>query len=120
MQQRHLVSIELVGLDCRLIMIAELKPASSWIGRWWTRKETDSPAPVKANLGDQMSLVYDKELKRWVNPNVGLPNISFISHLTKHSRPPRQSLWLLLHRLHRERRPERRPAPPALALVLLH
>ncbi|QRV85774.1 COPII coat assembly protein Sec-16 [Ceratobasidium sp. AG-Ba] len=51
----------------------ELKPASSWLGRWWSRKETDSPGPVKANLGEQMSLVYDKELKRWVNPNAPRP-----------------------------------------------
>ncbi|KAG8717514.1 hypothetical protein FRC09_014145 [Ceratobasidium sp. 395] len=52
---------------------AELKPTSSWIGRWWSRKDNDSPAPVKANLGDQMSLVYDKELKRWINPNAPKP-----------------------------------------------
>ncbi|CAE6457434.1 unnamed protein product, partial [Rhizoctonia solani] len=31
----------------------EVKPSSSWLGRWWTRKETDSPGPVKAHLGDQ-------------------------------------------------------------------
>ncbi|CAE6436729.1 unnamed protein product [Rhizoctonia solani] len=47
----------------------EVKPSSSWLGRWWTRKETESPGPVKAHLGDQVSLVYDKDLKRWVNPN---------------------------------------------------
>ncbi|KAH7341112.1 Sec23-binding domain of Sec16-domain-containing protein [Rhizoctonia solani] len=52
---------------------AEAKPTSSWIGRWWTRKESESPAPVKAHLGDQVSLVYDKELKRWVNPNAPKP-----------------------------------------------
>ncbi|CEL51590.1 COPII coat assembly protein sec-16 OS=Neurospora crassa (strain ATCC 24698 / 74-OR23-1A / CBS 708,71 / DSM 1257 / FGSC 987) GN=sec-16 PE=3 SV=1 [Rhizoctonia solani AG-1 IB] len=46
---------------------------SSWLGRWWPRKDTDSPAPVKAHLGDQVSLVYDKELKRWVNPNAPKP-----------------------------------------------
>ncbi|GAB1517947.1 hypothetical protein RhiTH_001003 [Rhizoctonia solani] len=51
----------------------EIKPSSSWLGRWWTRKETDSPGPVKAHLGDQVSLVYDKELKRWVNPNAPKP-----------------------------------------------
>ncbi|CAE6525396.1 unnamed protein product [Rhizoctonia solani] len=48
---------------------SEAKPSSSWLGRWWTRKDSESPAPVKAHLGDQVSLVYDKELKRWVNPN---------------------------------------------------
>ncbi|CAE6505820.1 unnamed protein product [Rhizoctonia solani] len=51
----------------------EAKPTSSWIGRWWTRKDSDSPAPVKAHLGDQVSLVYDKELKRWINPNAPKP-----------------------------------------------
>ncbi|KAG9096746.1 hypothetical protein FRC06_008367 [Ceratobasidium sp. 370] len=52
----------------------ELKPATSWIGRWWSRKDSDSPGPVKANLGEQMSLVYDKELKRWINPNIDRKN----------------------------------------------
>ncbi|CAE6420436.1 unnamed protein product [Rhizoctonia solani] len=52
---------------------AEAKPSSSWLGRWWTRKDADSPAPVKAHLGDQVSLVYDKELKRWINPNAPKP-----------------------------------------------
>ncbi|KEP46782.1 Sec16 Sec16-C: Sec23-binding domain protein [Rhizoctonia solani 123E] len=47
----------------------EVKPSSSWLGRWWTRKDSESPAPVKAHLGEQVSLVYDKEQKRWVNPN---------------------------------------------------
>jgi hypothetical protein len=53
-----------------LIEATEVKHSSSWLGRWWTKKEADTPGPVKANLGEQMSLVYDKELKRWVNPNV--------------------------------------------------
>ncbi|KAJ1309534.1 hypothetical protein OPQ81_006307 [Rhizoctonia solani] len=51
----------------------EAKPTSSWLGRWWSRKDSDSPGPVKAHLGDQVSLVYDKELKRWVNPNAPKP-----------------------------------------------
>ncbi|OSX65079.1 hypothetical protein POSPLADRAFT_1178711 [Postia placenta MAD-698-R-SB12] len=44
----------------------ELKSSSgSWITRLWKRDST--PAPVKANLGEQTSFYYDKEQKRWVN-----------------------------------------------------
>ncbi|KAJ7632637.1 Sec23-binding domain of Sec16-domain-containing protein [Roridomyces roridus] len=50
----------------------DIKPApaatSSWLGRWWKRSDS-SPGPVKANLGEETSFVYDKELKRWVNKN---------------------------------------------------
>ncbi|PCH38075.1 hypothetical protein WOLCODRAFT_161281 [Wolfiporia cocos MD-104 SS10] len=47
----------------------ELKTASSgsWLSRLWKREST--PAPAKANLGEQTSFYYDKELKRWVNKN---------------------------------------------------
>ncbi|KAF9652872.1 hypothetical protein BDM02DRAFT_3108502 [Thelephora ganbajun] len=46
------------------------KPASSgfWLGRWW-RKE--NAGPVRANLGEETSFYYDKELKRWVNKKAG-------------------------------------------------
>ncbi|KAH9926213.1 Sec23-binding domain of Sec16-domain-containing protein [Fomitopsis serialis] len=50
----------------------EEKPAGSssgWLSRLWKREST--PAPVKANLGEQTSFYYDKELKRWVNKNSG-------------------------------------------------
>ncbi|KAF9264646.1 hypothetical protein L218DRAFT_862380 [Marasmius fiardii PR-910] len=39
--------------------------SGSWLGRWWRREST--PGPVKANLGEEKSFYYDKELKRWVN-----------------------------------------------------
>ncbi|EIW59984.1 uncharacterized protein TRAVEDRAFT_45241 [Trametes versicolor FP-101664 SS1] len=48
----------------------ELKQAASsgWLSRLWKRNEAaPSPAPVKANLGEESSFYYDKELKRWVN-----------------------------------------------------
>ncbi|EPT06159.1 hypothetical protein FOMPIDRAFT_1110601 [Fomitopsis schrenkii] len=49
---------------------AEEKHASSsgWLSRLWKR-ESSTPAPIKANLGDSTSFYYDKELKRWVNKN---------------------------------------------------
>ncbi|KAL6309244.1 Sec23-binding domain of Sec16-domain-containing protein [Sparassis latifolia] len=47
----------------------ELKTSSSgsWFSRIWRRETT--PAPIKANLGEQTSFYYDQELKRWVNKN---------------------------------------------------
>ncbi|WVF71600.1 hypothetical protein IAT40_006408 [Kwoniella sp. CBS 6097] len=40
---------------------------SSWLGRiWGSKKEGESSGPVKANLGEESSMVFDPELKRWV------------------------------------------------------
>ncbi|KAI0780829.1 Sec23-binding domain of Sec16-domain-containing protein [Trametes elegans] len=50
----------------------EIKPSASsgWLSRLWKRGDTaTTPAPVKANLGEESSFYYDKELKRWVNKN---------------------------------------------------
>ncbi|EMD38408.1 hypothetical protein CERSUDRAFT_82659 [Gelatoporia subvermispora B] len=60
----------------------ELKTATtgSWLSRIWRRSET--PGPVKANLGEQTSFYYDQELKKWVNKNVGADDA------TKPSAPP--------------------------------
>jgi hypothetical protein len=42
----------------------------SWFGGWFGKKDPSlSQGPIKAKLGEQMSLYYDPELKRWVNPN---------------------------------------------------
>ncbi|KAI9070392.1 hypothetical protein FKP32DRAFT_1639839 [Trametes sanguinea] len=43
--------------------------SSGWLSRLWRRQETPTPGPVKANLGEESSFYYDKELKRWVNKN---------------------------------------------------
>lgn len=52
----------------------ELKPASSWLGRFWGGRreasEGDAKA-VKAHLGEEVSFYYDKDLKRWVNKKAG-------------------------------------------------
>ncbi|KZT67726.1 hypothetical protein DAEQUDRAFT_712916 [Daedalea quercina L-15889] len=61
---------------------AEEKHAASsggWLSRLWKREST--PSPVKANLGEQTSFYYDKELKRWVNKNAG-------PEATKSAQPP--------------------------------
>ncbi|KZT09428.1 uncharacterized protein LAESUDRAFT_735142 [Laetiporus sulphureus 93-53] len=49
----------------------EPKPASSgsWLSRLWRRDS--APAPIRANLGEQTTFYYDKELKRWVNKSAG-------------------------------------------------
>ena len=51
-------------------MFARVFTAASggWLSRLWKREST--PSPIKANLGEQTSFYYDKELKRWVNKNV--------------------------------------------------
>ncbi|WAQ88928.1 hypothetical protein PtA15_10A351 [Puccinia triticina] len=50
-------------------------PSSSWLGRWFKRDSgSQAPpgsGPVKANLGEDFSLVYDPETKRWVNKKAG-------------------------------------------------
>lgn len=61
---------------CRVPMdyhVIDLKPKSSWLGGWFTKKEAEpkSPGPVRANLGESKnSFYYDKELKKWVNGKV--------------------------------------------------
>ncbi|TBU65725.1 Sec23-binding domain of Sec16-domain-containing protein [Dichomitus squalens] len=49
---------------------AEVKQSASsgWLSRLWKR-DSSSPAPVKANLGEQSSFYFDKELGKWVNKN---------------------------------------------------
>ncbi|KAA1138065.1 hypothetical protein PGTUg99_027564 [Puccinia graminis f. sp. tritici] len=50
-------------------------PSSSWLGRWFKRdsgaQAPPGSGPVKANLGEDFSLVYDPETKRWVNKKAG-------------------------------------------------
>ncbi|MBW0487823.1 hypothetical protein O181_027538 [Austropuccinia psidii MF-1] len=46
-------------------------PSSSWLGRWFRRDASSGSGPVKANLGQDFSLVYDPETKRWVNKKAG-------------------------------------------------
>lgn len=49
-------------------------PSTSWLGRWFKRDSNISPqgsGPVKANLGEDFSLVYDPETKRWINKKAG-------------------------------------------------
>lgn len=47
----------------------EEKPKKGWFS--WMRKggDSDSPKPVQIKLGEEMSLVYDPVLKRYVNKN---------------------------------------------------
>jgi hypothetical protein len=42
-----------------------------WLGRWWSKTpDGSSSGPIKAKLGDENAMVYDKELKRWVPKGV--------------------------------------------------
>ncbi|KAH9817670.1 Sec23-binding domain of Sec16-domain-containing protein [Melampsora americana] len=53
-------------------------PSSSWIGRWFKRDAAapTNGGPVKANLGEEVSLVYDPETKRWVSRKPGQASTS--------------------------------------------
>ena len=59
-------------LRCLCCSAAEVKQAASsgWLSRLWKRSDTSPPGAVKANLGDQSSFYFDKELGKWVNKNV--------------------------------------------------
>ncbi|KAG1756748.1 Sec23-binding domain of Sec16-domain-containing protein [Suillus paluster] len=47
-------------------------PPSSWLGRaWFWKRSESSPGPIKASLGQESAFYYDKELKRWVNKKGG-------------------------------------------------
>ncbi|KAL5533326.1 hypothetical protein ACEPAF_5102 [Sanghuangporus sanghuang] len=50
---------------------SSISSSSSWFGRWFSRPSSAKPAPVKANLGEETSFYYNKELKRWVNKKAG-------------------------------------------------
>ncbi|KAJ9112057.1 hypothetical protein QFC22_006351 [Naganishia vaughanmartiniae] len=45
----------------------------SWLGRLWGKGAAEAPTsgPVKAKLGNESSMYYDKELKRWVTKGPG-------------------------------------------------
>ncbi|KAK4690011.1 COPII coat assembly protein SEC16, partial [Tremellales sp. Uapishka_1] len=43
----------------------EQKP-SGWLGRWWGKKEGEGGGPIRAKLGEESSMVFDPELKRWI------------------------------------------------------
>ncbi|WWC70316.1 uncharacterized protein I206_104266 [Kwoniella pini CBS 10737] len=47
---------------------AKPEQKSSWLGRiWGGKKDGEQPSgPVKANLGEESSMIFDPELKRWV------------------------------------------------------
>ncbi|KAK8864270.1 hypothetical protein IAR55_001516 [Kwoniella newhampshirensis] len=45
------------------------KPAehkASWLGRLWGKKEGEASGPIKAKLGEESSMMFDPDLKRWV------------------------------------------------------
>jgi len=49
---------------------AKTPQSGGWFSRLWKREAT-TPGPVKANLGEEVTFYYDKELKRWVNKTAG-------------------------------------------------
>lgn len=73
-------------------------PSGSWLGRWWKRGES-SPAPIKANLGEENTFYYDKELKKWINKNVSRYCI-FIHKFTHRTKRRERNRPSQLHHLH--------------------
>jgi hypothetical protein len=48
-----------------LTYLAEQRP-SGWLRGWFGKKEGEGSGPVVAKLGEESSMVYDTDLKRWV------------------------------------------------------
>lgn len=46
------------------------KAQSGWFKGWFGKKEGEGPGPIRAKLGEENAMVFDKELKRWVMPGV--------------------------------------------------
>lgn len=46
-----------------------------WLKGWWGKKEGEGSGPIKAKLGEESSMIYDKDLKRWVVKGVSDPNL---------------------------------------------
>lgn len=44
----------------------EAAKAGGWFKGWWGKKEGDGPGPIRAKLGEENAMVFDKELRRWV------------------------------------------------------
>ncbi len=61
-----------VVLRCLCCVADDVKSGASsgWLSRLWKRNDTTSPSAVKANLGEQSSFYFDKELGKWVNKTV--------------------------------------------------
>jgi hypothetical protein len=42
------------------------EPKSGWLRGWFGKKEGEGSGPIVAKLGEESSMVFDPELKRWV------------------------------------------------------
>ncbi|KAF8334307.1 Sec23-binding domain of Sec16-domain-containing protein [Cantharellus anzutake] len=52
--------------------IPDPPPSRGWFSGWFSKKDTTSPAPVRANLGETKNAFYfDKELGKWIDGRVG-------------------------------------------------
>lgn len=64
-----------------------MKPSRSWLGGWFKKEAGGAmpagPGPIKANLGEQTSFVYDPVAKRWVNKKVSMAFRDLHSYQTR-------------------------------------
>ncbi|PPQ93302.1 hypothetical protein CVT25_014431 [Psilocybe cyanescens] len=58
--------------------------SGSWLGRWWKKSESTTPAPIKASLGEESTFYYDAEQKRWINKK----QAGGVDEVPKASAPP--------------------------------
>jgi hypothetical protein len=55
-------------------------PKSGWLRGWFGKKEGEGSGPIVAKLGEESSMVFDPELKRWVVKGVSNPLYLFTAH----------------------------------------
>jgi hypothetical protein len=56
------------------------EPKSGWLRGWFGKKEGEGSGPIVAKLGEESSMVFDPELKRWVVKGVSHPLYLFTAH----------------------------------------
>jgi hypothetical protein len=99
----------------------EPQKSSSWLKGWWGKKEGEGSGPIRAKLGEESSMVYDKELKRWVvkgvsgaSASIVLPLLAVAATMWTGTDPPCRRKGRRVSRLrHHRLRGLRRPRHPA-------
>jgi hypothetical protein len=53
---------------------------SGWLRGWFGKKEGEGSGPIVAKLGEESSMIFDPELKRWVVKGVSFQQTILISN----------------------------------------
>jgi hypothetical protein len=54
-----------------LLIIQGDQKQSGWLRGWFGKKEGEGSGPIRAKLGEESSMIFDPELKRWIVKGVG-------------------------------------------------